>query len=55
MIATQLAIPVADASMRIRAHAFVNDQTVAETAAHIVARRLRLRNDNHPEFEVSDV
>lgn len=52
MIAIQLSIPVAEAVLRIRAHAFAHDQTVAETAAHIVARRLRLPNDHHPEMEV---
>lgn len=41
--------------MRIRAHAFMNDQAVAETAARVVARRLRRPNDNHSEIEVSDV
>ncbi len=55
-IAIQLAMRVADAVMRIRAHAFVNDdQAVAETAARVVARRLRLPNDYHSEIEVSDV
>lgn len=52
MVAIQLSIPAAEALLRIRAHAFANDQTVAETAAHIVARRLRLPNDHHPETEV---
>jgi hypothetical protein len=52
MIAIQLAIPAAEALLRIRAYAFANDQTVAETAAHIVARRLRLPNDRQPETEV---
>lgn len=52
MTAIQLSIPVADALMRIRAHAFAHDQTVTETAAHIVARRLRLPNDQHPETEM---
>ena len=49
MIAIQLSIPVSDALLRIRAHAFAHDQTVAHTAADIVARRLRLANDHHPE------
>lgn len=54
MIAIQLSIPVADALLRIRAHAFAHGETVAETAALIVSRRLRLPNDNdhHPEIEV---
>ncbi|MDO8392635.1 MAG: GAF domain-containing protein [Actinomycetota bacterium] len=52
MIAVQLSIPALEALLRIRAHAFANDQTVAETAALIVARRLRLPNDHQPETEV---
>jgi hypothetical protein len=51
MIAIQLSIPATEALLRIRAHAFANDQTVAETAAHIVARRLRLPDDHQPETE----
>ena len=51
MTAVQLSIPPEEALLRIRAHAFANDQTVAETAAHIVARRLRLPNDDQPEME----
>jgi hypothetical protein len=51
MIAIQLSIPSAEAMLRIRAHAFANDQTVAQTAADIVARRLRLPNDHNPETE----
>jgi hypothetical protein len=52
MTSIQLSIPAAEALLRIRAYAFANDQTVAETAAHIVARRLRLPNDAQPETEV---
>lgn len=51
MVAIQLSIPATEALLRIRAHAFANDQTVAETAAHIVGRRLRLPNDHQPEME----
>lgn len=52
MIAIQLSIPAAEALLRIRAYAFANDQTVAATAALIVARRLRLPNDDQQETEV---
>jgi hypothetical protein len=45
MTAIQLGVPAEEALMRIRAHAFANNQTVAEVAALIVARRLRLRDD----------
>ena len=52
MVAIQLSIPATEALARIRGYAFANDQTVAETAKHIVARRLRLPNDHQPETEV---
>ena len=52
MIAVQLSIPASDALLRIRAYAFAHDQTVAATAADIVARRLRLDDDHQPEPEV---
>lgn len=52
MTSVQLSIPVAEALLRIRAHAFANDQSVAATAASIVARRLRLPDDHQPEAEV---
>jgi hypothetical protein len=51
MTAIQLSINTEEALLRIRAYAFANDQTVAETAAHIVARRLRLPNDDPSEME----
>lgn len=51
MVAIQLAIPAAEALLRIRAYAFASEQSVAEVAAHIVARRLRLPNDHQPETE----
>jgi hypothetical protein len=51
MTAVQLSISPAEALLRIRAHAFANDSTVAETAALIVARRLRLPDDRPTETE----
>ena len=51
MVAIQLSIPAAEALLRLRAYAFASDQSVAEVAAHIVARHLRLPNDNQPETE----
>lgn len=51
MVAVQLSILPADALLRIRAHAFANDETVADTAALIVSRRLRLPNDHQPTTE----
>ena len=45
MIAVQLGIDVSEAAVRIRAHAYVEDRTVAEVATEIVGRRLRLDDD----------
>jgi GAF domain-containing protein len=45
MVSMQLRIPVAEADLRVRAHAFANGQPVAVVAADIVARRLRLTDD----------
>ena len=47
MAAIQLSIATSEALLRIRAHAFANDLSVAEVAAQIVSRRLRLPNDRH--------
>ena len=52
MTAIQLSIPTDDALLRIRAYAFANSVTVAQTAADIVARRLKLPNDHQPQTEV---
>lgn len=52
MTAVQLGVSAAEALLRIRAYSFSNDQTVAETASHIVARQLRLPRDDPPETEV---
>jgi hypothetical protein len=41
MIAAQLDVSVADALVRLRAHAFADDRPLAEVAADVVARRLR--------------
>ena len=37
MVAIQLSIPTSEALLRIRAHAFANDLSVAEVAAQIVS------------------
>jgi len=42
MVAVQLGIDVTDALARIRAHSYATDRSVADVAADIVARRLRL-------------
>jgi GAF domain-containing protein len=41
MVAAQLEVSVAQALMRVRAHAYANERPLNETAAAIVARRLR--------------
>jgi hypothetical protein len=45
MIAVQLGVDVSEAAVRIRAHAYVEDRTVAEVATEIVGGRLRLDDD----------
>jgi hypothetical protein len=45
MVAVQLGISVADALLRLRAHAYTNDRTVAGVAVDIVERRFRLPDD----------
>ncbi len=47
MVAIQLRISAEEALLRMRAHAFSHDQSVAEVASLIVARRLRLAGDDH--------
>ena len=42
MVAIQLGVPVSDALVRLRAHAFRTDRPLREVAADVVARRLRL-------------
>lgn len=50
MVAVQLRVPVTEALLRIRAHAFASGQTVGAVAADIVARRLRFPDDR-PDLE----
>ena len=45
MVSVQLQIPVTEALVRIRAHAFAIGSPVSVVAADIVARRLRLTDD----------
>jgi GAF domain-containing protein len=52
MLAIQLQIPVAEALLRLRAHAFAEDRTAADVARDIVARRLRLADDRDEPGEV---
>ena len=53
MVAVQLQIPATEALLRLRAHAFANDQTLSAVAADVIARRLRLADDrDEPEKEL---
>ncbi len=45
MVSVQLQVPVAEALVRIRAHAFADGRPLGAVAADIVARRLRLTDD----------
>jgi hypothetical protein len=42
MVAAQLEVSVAEALIRLRAHAFANDRRLVDVATDVVARRLRL-------------
>ncbi len=44
----QLCVGIADAFIRLRAHAYAHDRGLAHVARDIVARRLRLRPDPGP-------
>jgi hypothetical protein len=41
MVAVQLGVPVTDALLRLRAHAFSTDRLVVDVATDVVNRRLR--------------
>jgi hypothetical protein len=46
MISVQLDVSLAEALVRLRAHAYGNDRPIAEVAADVVARRLRFEHPN---------
>ncbi len=48
MLTEQLGVGIADAFVRLRAYAYVNDVRLTDVARDIVARRLRLRRDPGP-------
>jgi hypothetical protein len=54
MTAVQLGIDVGEALVRIRAHAYATDNTVAHVAQKIVARELHLSNDGPRHDGVSE-
>ncbi len=45
MLTEQLGVGIADAFIRLRAYAYVNDLRLTDVARDIVARRLRLQSD----------
>jgi hypothetical protein len=53
MLTEQLGVSIADAFVRLRAYAYVNDIQLADVARDIVARRLRLFPDP-PELPLGD-
>jgi len=46
MISAQLGVSVAEALVRLRAHAYADGRLIAQVAADVVARRLRLDQDD---------
>ncbi|MCI4042181.1 ANTAR domain-containing protein [Streptomyces sp. TRM75563] len=48
MLSVQLAVPLGEALLRLRAYAYVHDRSIVEAAEDIVSRRLRL-DDDRPE------
>jgi hypothetical protein len=51
MLTEQLGTGIADAFVRLRAYAYVNDLRLADVAGDIVARRLRLYPDASPSLD----
>jgi GAF domain-containing protein len=49
MVSVQLGVDVTEALIRLRAHAYLHDQRLADVAADVVARRLRFRPDGGSE------
>ena len=48
MLTEQLGVGIAEAFIRLRAYAYVNDLRLTDVARDIVARRLQLRSDPNP-------
>ena len=46
MVSAQLGVDLAEALVRLRAHAYAEDRLIAEVAADVVARRLRFNDPN---------
>jgi hypothetical protein len=45
MLTIQLGVGIAEAFVRLRAHAYTSDRRLADVAGDIVGRRLRLHRD----------
>ncbi|MFD5814208.1 ANTAR domain-containing protein [Streptomyces sp. NPDC127038] len=54
MVSVQLSVPLAEALLRLRAHAYSNNLNLTETARDIVARRLRLAPELPPMNVIDD-
>ncbi|MFE4856323.1 ANTAR domain-containing protein [Streptomyces sp. NPDC056670] len=50
MLSVQLALPLSEALLRLRAYAYSHDRSIVEAAEDVVSRRLRL-DDDDPEPE----
>ncbi|MFI6515371.1 GAF and ANTAR domain-containing protein [Spirillospora sp. NPDC050679] len=51
VLAAQLAMPVADALLRLRAYAYLHDEPVTGVAGRVVERRLTLESDPDPDLD----
>jgi GAF domain-containing protein len=54
MVSVQLSVPLAEALLRLRAHAYSNNLNLTDTARDIVARRLRLAPELPPMNVIDD-
>lgn len=50
MISVQLNIPLADAVLRLRAHAFAEGRAILDVCRDVIARRLRLASNGSPSL-----
>ncbi|MEW1831193.1 ANTAR domain-containing protein [Streptomyces sp. NPDC088196] len=51
MISVQLGVPIQEALLRLRAHAYGSERPLGEVAADVVARRLRFGGDGDDEWD----
>ncbi|WP_280882886.1 GAF and ANTAR domain-containing protein [Streptomyces pseudovenezuelae] len=54
MVSVQLSVPLGEALLRLRAHAYSNSRTLTDTARDVVDRRLWLEPDPHPMNPTDD-